>query len=73
MLVFLYVKSSTDLWLNVFLDSVVVTTFDGAGSKQANNTSYLVKNMNLGSGLKHNKDGCYLTSAGMTSNHSIMR
>lgn len=51
-------------------DSVVVTTFEGTGNKQ-NNSSYLLKNMNIGSNL--NKDGCYLTASGVGANKSIIR
>ncbi|XP_077290357.1 neuropeptide CCHamide-2 receptor-like [Arctopsyche grandis] len=53
-------------------DTVVVTTFDGVNSKQ-NNSSYVVKNMSLGSNLSNNKDACYLTTAGVTTNNTILR
>lgn len=54
-------------------DTVVVTTFDGVSTTKKNNSSYLVKNMNLGSNLTNNKDGCYLTTAGMAANNTILR
>lgn len=54
-------------------ETVVVTTFDGVNTTKKNNSSYLVKNMNLGSNLVNNKDACYLTTAGMAANNSILR